>query len=98
MLRRTCFNFEVLVSCWVAFCIRSPNCSFSSSPSSVLISAGVLAASAFVASVRFIVPLPSTDEPMDECRPDRQLRRAERERLAGDRLLDTVHLVEHLAR
>ena len=55
MLRRTCFSFSVFVSCWVARCIRRPNCSFSSAASSVLSSSGDLAASAFVLSVRFIV-------------------------------------------
>src|SRR3970282_1654868 len=34
MSRRTLLNWLVLVSCWVAFCMRSPNCAFRSELSS----------------------------------------------------------------
>src|SRR5690242_9940200 len=97
MLRRTSFSLDEFCSCWVAFCMRRPNCSFSSASSSVCRSAVDLSASAFFASVRFIGFAPSAHQALDEDGLDRQLRRGERERFLGERLVHAVHLVEHLA-
>src|SRR6185295_12664221 len=96
MLRRTCFIFSVLVSCCVAFCILSPNCSFSRASNSVFSSAADRAAKSFLIWVFFITGPRSADQPMDERRPDRQLGGRQRKRRAGHDFVHAVHLVEHL--
>ena len=59
--RRTVFSFELSVSCWVAACMRRPNCSFSSASSSVCSSAGRLARERLLrfrsSSCRFPIPV-----------------------------------------
>ena len=85
-------------SCCVASCMRRPNCAFSSASSSVCSSAGVLPASPFLVSFAFHRDLRQAEQAVHERRAHRQLGGGERERLARQRLVHAVHLVEHLAR
>src|SRR6266480_45501 len=98
MPRRTWFSFDVFCSCCVATCIRRPNCSLSSASSSVFNSAPDFLPSAFFESVNFISRSPSTQQALNERRLNRQLGGRERERLPRQRLVNSVHFVEHLAR
>src|SRR4029453_6014485 len=54
MSRRTRTTLELLVSCCVAFCMRSPNCSFSSAPSSARSSSGDFSRRSLLRSEAFI--------------------------------------------
>src|SRR6516164_1943665 len=97
MSRRTRTSLALLVSCCVAFCMRRPNCSLSSAFNSVARSAADFSRRSFLRSLIFIERL-LAHEPVHEGRAQRQLCRAERESLAGHRLVHAVHFVEHLPR
>src|SRR5690606_12241933 len=100
MSRRVLRSWLVLVSCWVAICMRSEKGAFSRSPSSFCSASWSLSRS----SLAFIfLPLrwpgaSGADHAGDEGRRDRQLGGRQRERFAGQLLVHAVHLVQHLAR
>src|SRR5690606_12607862 len=88
MSRRVLRSWDVLVSCWVAICMRSEKCAFSRSPSSFFSASSSLARS----SLAFIFlplrrPASGADHAGYEDRRDRQLGGREREGLAGQLLV-----------
>src|SRR5947199_4831187 len=97
MSRRTRTILALFASCCVAFCMRSPNCSLSRALSSVRSSSGDLSRRSFLRSESFMVRILLSEQPVYERRPDRQLGGGERKCFACERLVDAVHLVEHLA-
>src|SRR5262245_10814972 len=94
MSRLTFFSWLVFDSCWVASCMRRPNCARSSSSSSFCSPAPSFARS----SLGFIgASLLLSQHALHDDGAERQLGRGERECLLGQGLGDAVHLENDLA-
>src|SRR6476646_8114053 len=92
MSRFTFLSWLVLASCWVATCMRRPNCARSNPSSSFCRSSPLFSLSSF----GFICSV--SQHALRDDGAERQLGRGERERLLGERLGDAVHLEDDLAR
>src|SRR5437773_1089007 len=89
--RFTFFNWLVLLSCWVASCMRRPKCARSSPSSSFVSSSPLLPLSSFAF-------MSASEHALPDDGAERKLRRGEGKRLLRQRLGHAVHLEDDLAR